>query len=290
MRRASGALALVLAVGAGAAAIADDLEGGAPEATPGATVGAPIALPAKVGDARDAVREGLAAQLAVARRTEGQVAQKQGDAHAVRTARAGAAYQVLRPTTQMGGEPERWLEAARRRAAARFLLADARHEETLLADERARLAAGAHQLEGALAAAVALPAPTSRLAWPVAGEPSIVRPYGVVKHPGADVPLARHGVDLEVGRGASALAPAAGTVRYAGPIRGLGSGVIIDHGAAWSVVAMLGTTSVRTGDVLVARQPLGTAAATRLYVEVRLPVGAGGAPIPPASMMTVAAR
>lgn len=284
MRRASGALALVLAIGAGAAAIADDLDGGAPAPAP------VIALPAKVGDARDAVREGLAAQLAVARRTEGQVAQKRADALVVRAARAGAAYQVLRPTTQIGGEPERWLEAARRRAAARYLLADAGHEEALLADETTRLTAGVRQLEAALADAVALPAPALRLAWPVAGEPSIVRPFGVVTHPGADVPLARRGVDLEVARGARALSPGAGTVRYAGPIRGLGSGIIVDHGAAWSVVAMLGELSVRTGEVLTARQPLGTAAAARLYVEVRLPVGAGGTPIPPASMMTVAPR
>lgn len=287
MRRASGALALVAALSLATAAIAGDavLEGEGEGAA--APTGASIPLPPPTGDARDGVRAGLAAQLAVVRKTEASVAAKRDDATAARAARVRAAYQVLRPRTELGGTTDAWLASARRRAASRYLLARAQREERLLADETARLTDATARVSAELEAALALAAPTSAgLRWPVQGEPQIAAGPGPWQHAASGATLARRGVELTVPRHAPALAAGAGTVRYAGPIRGLGLGVIIDHGSVWTVVARLGAVAVRRGEQVAARAPLGTAAERTLAVEVRLPLGPGGTPVPPASFLT----
>jgi septal ring factor EnvC (AmiA/AmiB activator) len=76
-------------------------------------------------------------------------------------------------------------------------------------------------------------------------------------------------------------APADGTVRYAGPIRGLDHGVVIDCGGVWTVVAKLGEVAVATGAFVEAGQRLGAPAKSRVYLEVRVPLGPGGLPVDP---------
>ncbi len=291
MRRASALAAGAVALSLATLAIAGDaaLDG---EGTSAVTAPLP-SLPPLVGDARDGVRAGLAAQLAVVRKTDATVAGKRDDAGAARAARVRAAYQVLRPRTELGGTVDGWLASARRRAASRYLLARAQREERLLADESTRLAAATARVTAEFDTALALDAPAATvtgLRWPVEGAVSIAASPGPWVHAASGATLARRGVELTVASHATALAPGGGTVRYAGPIRGLGLGGIIDHGVdhggVWTGVARLGAVVVRRGEHVAARAPLGTAADRALAVEVRLPLGPGGTPVAPASFLT----
>ena len=108
---------------------------------------------------------------------------------------------------------------------------------------------------------------------PVAG--GIVRSFGKYRHRGSGARLFRHGIELRSNAGESVVAPAAGVVRYVGPIRGLGVGAIVGTDAGWLVV--FGRVAVDPG-LLGARlepgQAVGTATSKAVYLEVR--VGAGG--------------
>lgn len=87
--------------------------------------------------------------------------------------------------------------------------------------------------------------------------------------PGA---LASRGIALAPRGGAQAIAPAKGRVAFAGPYRGYGNIVIVEHAGGWtSLVTGLAQLSVRVGDQLVAGAPLGSAAPVRpvLTLEVR---------------------
>jgi septal ring factor EnvC (AmiA/AmiB activator) len=70
-------------------------------------------------------------------------------------------------------------------------------------------------------------------------------------------------------------------VRYAGPIRGLEHGVIIDHGDFVTVIAKLGDVALPIGTHVERGDQLGRAARHRIYFEVRVKVGPGGLPIDP---------
>jgi len=72
---------------------------------------------------------------------------------------------------------------------------------------------------------------------------------------------------------ARAIAPAAGRIVYAGPFRGYGGVVIIDHGEGWtSLLAGLGGLAVRVGDQVAQGQVIGRAWKSgdpRVTVELR---------------------
>nr|MBA3542216.1 M23 family metallopeptidase [Deltaproteobacteria bacterium] len=97
--------------------------------------------------------------------------------------------------------------------------------------------------------------------------------------------LSRRGIDLEVATRAPALAPARGLVTYAGPIRGLEQGVILDHGDYLTVIAKLGDVGVPLGATVEAGDRLGRAARHRVYFEIRIEVGPGGMPIDPEPLL-----
>ena len=170
------------------------------------------------------------------------------------------------------------MTAARRRAAARLLLDRDLSERTLLSDEATRLHT-AH--ERTIEATTKLPtlALPADLAWPAHGK--IERKFGELVHERSKATLSRRGVDLEVDEHAPATAPADGIVRYAGPIRGLEHGVIIDHGDFITVIAKLGEVSLPIGTHLERGDRVGRAARHRVYFEVRVKVGPGGLPIDP---------
>ncbi len=243
-----------------------------------------LATAARADDAPDDVRGYLRAQLAaqaeVAARTAAFDADKRDARAAARAGRARAAYKLLR-----GGAARLWVEpgermaTARRRAAARHILADDRAEIAILSDELLRVLAGSIEVGAARAAIETAPMPDAPLAWPAPGE--VVRRFGTFVHEDSKATLSRHGLDLEVADHAEAHAMADGVVRYAGPIRGLDQGVIVDHGAVWSVIAKLGTPVVRIGQRVARGEVLGAAARRRLYLELRVPVGRGGMPIDP---------
>ncbi len=88
------------------------------------------------------------------------------------------------------------------------------------------------------------------------------------------------GVTLAPRPAAQAVAPASGRVVFAGPYRGYGRIVIIDHGGGWtSLVTGLARTNVTVGDTLVAGSPLGVAGTGR--PEVTLELRRDGAPVNP---------
>lgn len=263
MSRAS--LALVLVLGA-SAAHADEH----PRAQP---------TPERVlpADARAGISQQLADERATIERARATVGDKLATLDQVRARRLAAAYRVLHAPPGPDAPA-----AARRRAAARLLVARDLGERRLLADEAAQLRAAdaRHAAEHARIATIELPA---ELARPAQG--TIARRFGVLAHERSRAKLSRRGIDLEVAARAPVVAAADGVVRYAGPIRGLDNGVIVDHGGCLTVVAKLGSLAVPVGAPVKRGDRIGAAARHRVYVEVRVKIGAGGLPIDPEPLL-----
>ena len=104
-------------------------------------------------------------------------------------------------------------------------------------------------------------------------------------HERSKATLSRRGLDFETERSAPAWAPADGVVRYAGPIRGLDHGVILDHGGYLTVVAKLAALSIPVGTRVARGDRVGHAARHRVYLEVRAKVTPGGLPIDPEPLL-----
>lgn len=258
-----------------------------------------LALAALPGGARadapaptdDAARAALAGQLAdeaqTIERTRALVTEKLTAAETVRARRLRAAYRVLRNAAPAEATPAELMAVARRRAAARLLVDRDAAERGLLVDEAARLAQAASRTtaDAQRVATIALP---HDLAPPAKGE--LARAFGTLDHERSQTTLARRGIDLEVALAAEVTAPADGTVRYAGPIRGLDEGVVIDHGSYFTVVAKLGELAVPVGAPVHRGDRLGRAARQRVYLEVRVRIGPGGLPIDPVPVFASAPR
>lgn len=224
----------------------------------------------------------LSARQAAARRAHDQVAAKLTEREDILGRRVRAAYKLLRGfDSPLAVAPEHRLAVARSRATARWLLARDRDEVDQLRDEADHLARALAGLDDDLADVG--PVPPITLARPVPGP--IARSFGSLVHPGSQATLSRRGLDFDAVRTDTALAPADGVVRYAGPIRGLEHGVILDHGGLWTVVAKLGALSVAKGDNVTRGDALGHPAGRRVYFEVRVPTGPGGTPVDPVPLM-----
>ena len=79
------------------------------------------------------------------------------------------------------------------------------------------------------------------------------------------------GIVLAVRQGAQAVAPASGRVAFAGPYRGYGSIVIIEHSGGWtSLITGLAQLDARVGDRLVRGSPLGITGAGRPIITLEL--------------------
>ncbi len=79
------------------------------------------------------------------------------------------------------------------------------------------------------------------------------------------------GVTLAPRPGAQVVAPAAGRVAFAGPYRGYGRIVIIEHAEGWtSLITGLARADVRVGEMLVGGAPLGIAGQGRPTIELEL--------------------
>jgi len=88
------------------------------------------------------------------------------------------------------------------------------------------------------------------------------------------------GLTLAPRPGAQVMAPAAGRVAFAGPYRGYGRIVIIEHRGGWtSLVTGLARTDVAVGEQLVAGAPLGIAAQAQPAITLEL--RRDGAPVNP---------
>ena len=167
----------------------------------------------------------------------------------------------------------------RRRAAARRILRRELRELALLHDEIAIASAARQRLEGERLQTDARRPPPASLARPVAG--SIVAGFGRYRHRASRARLSRRGLELRARPGAAVVAVADGVVRYAGPVRGLATAVVIAHDGFLSVIGRLTDPAVAAGEGVARGQRLGAAAGRRVYVEVRLAVGDSGYPIDP---------
>jgi murein DD-endopeptidase MepM/ murein hydrolase activator NlpD len=279
------ASAAVLAVVLGLAAVrfaapawagASELDGAAPGQGPPA---AAAAAPDPGAAPRAALSRQLADQAASVDRALAAVGDKLTGVEAARTRRLAAALRLVRTDPDPADDAA---AVARRRAAARLLLERDLDERALLIDERTRLDAARDRVAGDLARlpAVALP---GELARPAPGR--IARHFGTLEHERSKATLSRRGIDLEVDDHSPVTAPAAGTVRYAGPIRGLDQGVIIDCGDFVTVVGKLGEVAAPVGAPIAAGDRLGRAARHRVYLELRVKLGPGGLPIDPEPLL-----
>lgn len=228
------------------------------------------------------IAEQVTAELQTIDKTLAIVDEKLAAAEAARLRRVHAAYRILRaPLASDASEPDR-MASARRRAAARLLLERDRDERALLADE-ARLLREAQVTAVAASALVPTVTLPESLLPPARG--TIIRTFGTMVHERSKATLSRRGLDFDVEAHAPAVAPADGTVRYAGPMRGLDHGVILDHGDYYTIVAKLGDTVIPIGTKLLRGDRVGRAVRSRVYLEVRVKVGPGGLPVDPQPLL-----
>lgn len=104
-------------------------------------------------------------------------------------------------------------------------------------------------------------------AWPVSG--AITAPYSpdaLVYNPTMDDWRIHDGIDIEASRGATVLAPAAGTVTAVYTDDMLGSTVVIDHGAGVVSVSsnLAAAPAVKVGDRVALADPIGSVGDTAL--------------------------
>ena len=79
------------------------------------------------------------------------------------------------------------------------------------------------------------------------------------------------GLTIAARDGALVVAPAAGRVAFAGPFRGFGQIIIIDHGGGWtSLITSLAALDVRVGENILQGGPLGRAGGDRPTITVDL--------------------
>lgn len=233
-------------------------------------------------DPRTQLAEQIAAEAATLVKTLATVDSKLADADETRLRRVRAAMRILHAPLAADATPEERFAAARRRAAARLLLARDASERGLLAIEAQHLRAAEVLTNEAAARIPAITLP-EQLLRPAHGK--IAHHFGTYEHERAKVLLSRRGLDFEVDDHAAAFAPAGGIVRYAGPIRGLDHGVILDHGDYFTVVAKLGELAIPVGTHVARGDHLGRARRHRVYLEVRVKVGPGGLPIDPEPLL-----
>lgn len=89
----------------------------------------------------------------------------------------------------------------------------------------------------------------------------------------SDAGVRSRGLTIASAAQAAVIAPAAGRIAYAGPFRGYGTIVIIDHGGGWtSLIAGLGAVSARVGETVAQGSPIGRAGTgddPRVTIELR---------------------
>ena len=184
----------------------------------------------------------------------------------------------------------------RQRLASRTVsgIADREAERALALAERTRDLDGlAEDLgkAGALRAELAeLPGPVLRPAQPLAAQVVAAQPTASATPagpPSYDLPVTgrllagfgespqglprSRGIVLAVRQGAQAVAPAPGRVAFAGPYRGYGSIIIIEHDGGWtSLITGLAQLDIRVGDRLVRGSPLGITGAGRPVLTLEL--------------------
>ncbi|MEP7005794.1 MAG: peptidoglycan DD-metalloendopeptidase family protein, partial [Sphingomonas bacterium] len=89
----------------------------------------------------------------------------------------------------------------------------------------------------------------------------------------SDAGVRSRGLTIASAKEAQVVAPASGRIAYAGPFRGYGTIVIIDHGGGWtSLISGLGGVSARVGERVAQGAPIGAAGSgddPRVTIELR---------------------
>jgi septal ring factor EnvC (AmiA/AmiB activator) len=121
-----------------------------------------------------------------------------------------------------------------------------------------------------------VPSPVDTVSWSHGAPPYRLPVVGrVVTGLGelSDAGVRSRGLTIASAKEAQVIAPAAGRIAYAGPFRGYGTIVILDHGGGWtSLISGLGTVSVRVGERVGQGAPIGQAGGgeePRVTVELR---------------------
>jgi septal ring factor EnvC (AmiA/AmiB activator) len=170
-----------------------------------------------------------------------------------------------------------------RGAARRVILRDL-EERRILRAELAAAGADVERLEreAERRSFVAAPAPRDgSLRRPTDG--NVVASFGTYNDERTHARLLRRGVELHA-HSPVVVAAAAGQVRWAGPLRGLGTVVVLDHGQGLETVTTgLAAAVVSVGDRVAAGAPVGRAAGSRIGFEVRR----GGRPVDPFPLLAV---
>ena len=118
----------------------------------------------------------------------------------------------------------------------------------------------------------------------VAADQFAPRRLPVNGRPAAVQPSSRRGLTLQARPGALVVAPGAGRVAFAGPYRGYGIIVILEHRGGWtSLITGLAVAEVARGQTIAAGYPLGQAAARDPLITVEL--RRNGLPVDPSSLL-----
>ncbi|QAY75656.1 murein hydrolase activator EnvC [Sphingosinicella sp. BN140058] len=102
----------------------------------------------------------------------------------------------------------------------------------------------------------------------------------------SDAGVHARGLTIATAASAEVIAPARGRVAYAGPFRGYGSIVILDHGGGWTTtLTNLASVAVRRGDTIGAGSGIGRASNRDPQIGIEL--RRNGAPFPIAQLITI---
>ena len=117
-----------------------------------------------------------------------------------------------------------------------------------------------------------------RIPYPVKG--NIIKQYGQV-----DAGITSKGITIQTRSNAQVISPYDGKVLFAGPFRGYGQLLIIEHGDGYhTLLAGIGRLDTSVGQSLLAGEPVGIMLAQSkptLYIELRK----NGQPINPATWL-----
>jgi len=238
-----------------------------------------------IEESPDEVVAAFDAQLDAIAQTDELLAQKYHAQATELERRMRAAYKIMRSGwAPLWVDPERRAAVAQRRALVVRALARTVDELAQLRGDITAAARARSYLEDAREAAwnATAPAPAS-LHRPVAPG-TMVQDFGIHTLAGG-VRLTRRGIELDSTAGAPVQAVAAGVVRHAGPVRGLGNAVIVAHDGFVSVVARLGEVTTQRGARVGRGDALAVAQGDRVYLEIRLDVGGGGYPVDPGPLL-----
>lgn len=251
-------------------------------------VGVCVALARPAAADREDVTTAMKQRVATVNKTEALLLDKLNKRTAEVRRRVRSLYKLMRSgPAPLWVEPAERSKTVRRRAAAGRILRRDFRELALLRAELDAVQTARERLEKDQQLLATLTWPSRRsLVSPIAGRIRIAGKFGdYTRKKPYRVNLSRRGLALRVKDGRKVTAMAGGRVRYVGKIRNLGNAVIIEHNNVLTVLGPLTKTSVTKLQHISQGSHLGMTVGNRLYLEVRLPIGAGGFPIDPAPFL-----